>query len=207
MGYAQCERSILFGSAPVDVTLALLRANDQISAEAASTFYGKRIFEINPHHLVPFLEDTTLRRYLIKDIDILETPTFELRFPPQTFALLRDLNELRSFTIKIETTALKEVQTHIVEVGIYKFTDRIDVTVHSEHTITQSFEYVVFTNACEGWERMDMSGLSLWRSHSNTSLHGQRSCLMGRSKKPACNHSLHRLGWHLATEGSSKIAT
>ena len=49
--------------------------------------------------------------------------------------------------MKINPAVFKEVQTHIVEVGIYKLTDRMDVTVYSEHGITQSFGYVVFTNA------------------------------------------------------------
>ena len=77
-----------FDSNSADVTLALLHVNHQISAEAASTFYGKRTFCFAPNQLIPFLEGIVLRQYLIREIEVTESSSFDLRFPPQAFDLL-----------------------------------------------------------------------------------------------------------------------
>lgn len=132
-------RSRPFNSAPTNVTLSLLHVNHQISAEAASIFYGKRTFNSSPERQIPFLEGIALRRHLIKDMEVLETPAFELRFPPQTFDFLQSLDGLRSFTMRIGTDPFQRLQEHLIEAGIYKFTDRMVVVVYSEHRTVLNF--------------------------------------------------------------------
>ena len=150
------RRSIPFDTVPFDVTLALLQVNHQISAEAVSTFYGKRKFCLNPNNLITFLEGIALHRNLIKDIEVLEHRRFELRFPSQTFNVLQTMDALRSFTMRVVTNCLRGLQEHLIEAGIHKVIERMVVTVHSYHGKYLSYkeegqsedteETVVFTN-------------------------------------------------------------
>ena len=127
--------SLPFDSIPFDLILALLRVNHQISAEAASTFYGKRKFYSFPDRLIYFLELIPLHRHLIKDIEVLGYLGLQTRFPPQTFDCLQNLNGLRSLTVRFNGVFSHHLQQHLVEAGIHRLTERIVVTVHSEYGI------------------------------------------------------------------------
>lgn len=132
--------SLPFDRVPFDETLALLHVNHQISAEAVSTFYGKRKFCSSPDRLIPFLEGIASHRHLIKDIEVLEDPVSELWFPPQIFDLLQTLDALRSFTMRIEPCCLPDWQEHLIEAGIHKIVERMVVTVHTHHQKTLFYE-------------------------------------------------------------------
>lgn len=187
--------------------LALLHVNHQISAEAAFTFYGKRVFCSRSKQLLPFLGSIGLRRYLIRDIEVLEAPDGSLRLPPQTFDILQTLSSLRSFTIKIRKTSFKTVQNHLVRIGVYKLTGRMDVNVHSERARDISYyelsgsksigllERVIFTNTSTC-----AKGETEWRSE------GFRCRVSGRVNKELiwvdqknlssqpCDHKNHSSG-------------
>ena len=125
-----------FDSVPFHETLALLHVNHQISAEAVSTFYGKRKFSSNPDQLIPFLKEIAPHRHLIKAIEVFEDPVSPLRFPPQIFDFLQTLDALRSLAMRIETYCLRSLQEHLIEAGIHRVTERMVFTVHSYHEKT-----------------------------------------------------------------------
>ena len=193
-----------FNSAPANVTLSLLHINHQISAEAVSMFPGKRTLNSSPKRLIPFLEGIALCRHLIKDMEVLETPAFELRFPPQTFDFLQSLDGLRSFTMRIGTDPFHRLQEHLIEAGIYKLTDRMVVVVYSEHRTVLNFtkngmfnlEYILFTNnlTCAKGEKEFKSRGFYCKvlSHEGGGIIGVRH-MMNTSCQP-CNHSHHRPG-------------
>ncbi|CAD6593585.1 MAG: hypothetical protein ASARMPRED_007687 [Alectoria sarmentosa] len=199
-----------FDSNSADVTLALLHVNHQISAEAASTFYGKRKFYFGPNQLMPFLKGIVLRRHLIREVEVMETSSFDLRFPPQAFDLLRNLDRLRSFTMIINTKPFEYVHRHLVNAGIYRLTDRLEVTVHSERGITlydkdQSIlphgsEYVVFRNnwtCAKGEREFKSQGF-----HCKGSGRLNEENIWEHESSQPCDHDHHRLGWDIATNGS-----
>ena len=86
------QKSHRFDSFSADVALALLHVNRQVSAEAASVFYGKRTFCIEFSHLILFLQRISLRRHLIKDIQVSDFSSHDKQSCSQTFQLLRTLN-------------------------------------------------------------------------------------------------------------------
>ena len=201
-----------FDSNSADVTLALLHVNHQISAEAASTFYGKRKFYFGPNQLMPFLEGIVLRRHLIREIEVMESSSFDLRFHPQAFNLLRNLDRLRSFTMSINTEPFEYVHRHLVNAGIHRLTDRLEVTVHSERGIRlynkdhgilpHRSEYVVFRNSwtCAKGEREFKS--QGFHCRVSSRLNEENFWEYNNESSQPCGHDHHRLGWDIATNGS-----
>lgn len=108
-----------FDSVPVDMTLALLHLNHQSLAEAAPTVYGRRKFRFGLNQLMQFVKGIAFCGHLIKVIEVLEIPPLGLRFSPQTFHLVQNLQGLRSFAMRINTEFFNQVPEHVVDVGIY----------------------------------------------------------------------------------------
>lgn len=194
-GQGRKRKSSPFENVAADTILALLHVNHQISAEAASTFYGKRIFSVDIQDLTPFIEGIGLRRHLITDINVSDVLEAKLR---------QTLSSLRSFTIKVNRQSLRLVQEYLIGIGVYKMTDRIDVTVHSECAMTLPYgessgsssvrllESVVFTNTWKwakggnGWKseglhcrvKGSVNEKFIWVHHENAS--------------QPCDHNHHR---------------
>lgn len=159
----RCVRG--FENFPTDVVLALLRVNHQISAEATSTFYGKRKFKypfLAGHRTHKFI---ALRGHLIKAFEMYFNPSHMCWNCPQTFDTLQVMDALRSFTIWIAHETPKNILEYLAGSGIYKLVDRMEVTVRSERTIvldrrkygvtTHWEEYVTLTHkwTCEKGKR------------------------------------------------------
>ncbi len=118
-----------FDSCSADATLALLHVNHQISAEAAPVFYGKRTFSSHPRDLASFLTGISLRRHLIKHIELSDFKDI----PRGWFDLLRSLGGLRSLTISVKYGPFEIARGYLVRLGIYELTNCVDVIVRSEH--------------------------------------------------------------------------
>lgn len=203
-----------FKSVLSDVTLALLHVNHQISAEAASTFYGKRTFYSSRRRLIPFLEEVGLHRHLIKDIQLLADLNsqsawnkqlfWEMQFPPQTINFLQTLEGLRSLTIWTKAGLVHRLQQQLFEAGIHRLTERVVVTVHYEYGMVLEFmeegksvtteESVIFKNTltCEkGGKEWESSGFHCRVTH-RIDEGRPRSPPYGDPSQP-CNHGHHRL--------------
>lgn len=203
------RRSYPFDRVPINAILTLLHVNHQISAEAASTFYSQRKFYSAPNPLVPFLKGIALHRHLIKDIEVLQVPGFEMRFSTQIFNFLKTLDGLRSFTMRIDTDSFHRFQEHLIEAGMHKLMDRIVFTVHTEHTTFLDYtkadsygtlmkERIVFTNAltyAKGGKKWKIRGF-----HCRVISRQMVSCVIGAGLQPLhvpsqpCNHDHHRPG-------------
>lgn len=204
-----------FASVRMNAMLALLHANRQISAEAADTFYSQRKFYSAPNQLIPFLEKIGFHRHLIKDIEVLQVPEYELRFPAQTFNFLKSLDGLHSFTMKIHTGSFHRLQEHLVEAGIHKLIDRIVLTVRTEHTSTLHStiasppsilinEGILFTNTLtrekggKEWKSQGVHCQVIDRTAGKVNKEG--TCLVEAPSQP-CNHDHHPPGWYYDTHG------
>ena len=123
-----------FDRFPIDVTLALLHVNRQISAEAALIFYGKRTFYFDPKDVIPFLRRFPHRLDLIKDIEVTEGSFFFLRLYSKIFAVLPTLGGPKSFAISLNlfltiNRPFERVLERLATVGIHNVTDRMNVSV------------------------------------------------------------------------------
>ena len=184
-----------FDSFSADVALALLHVS-------------RRTFHIEFSHLISFLQGISLRRHLIKDIEVSDFSSYDKQSCSQTFSLLQTLDGLRSFTIAINNQPLKLVLEHLVDVGIHDLTDRMDVTLLSELVTCMpsakdgvpktTSEIVVFTNACKC-----AKGEREWKSqevHCWVHLCGLAICDSSRAAQEnlssqVCDHDRHRLIW------------
>ena len=181
-----------------DATLALLHVSHQISTEAAPIFYGKQTFLLDYCEPGPFLNGISLRRHLIKKIEVSWT---ELKSwsTPQILDLLQNMSGLRSFTIRTKIRGTEEVPRYLDGVDLYKFTDCMNVTLYSEskqylyfptgNELTDTYECVVFANVwtCAKGERE-------WKRQRN-------HCWVhmewydGLASAQPCYHDKHREGW------------
>ena len=192
--YAVSRSLYLFDHSVPEITLALLRVNHQLLAEAAPTFYGKRTFRLMSHVLVPFLQGVSRHRHLIKDLQVLETTPL----PSRAFDILPTLAGLRSFTIVLEGQRLREVLKYLLCTGMDQLADTIDVTVRHEREINQIWEDGVPTNSKEKvrftdvWKRADSDnrgsklGVHCWVRHCGTDQNSHPG--------QPCGHDHHRKG-------------
>ena len=123
-----------FDRFPVDVTLALLHVNRQISAEATPIFYGKRAFYSDPKDVITLLRGFSHRLDLIEVIEVTEGSLNFLRTCGKIFAVLPLLEGPQSFAISINTfftrnRPFERVLERLATVGIHNVTDRMNVSV------------------------------------------------------------------------------
>ena len=157
---------------------------------------------------ISFLQGISLRRHLIKDIEVSDFSSYDKQSCSQTFSLLQTLDGLRSFTIAINNQPLKLVLEHLVGVGIHDLTDRMDVTLLSEHVICMpsakdgipktTSEIVVFTNAwkcAKGEREWKSQELHCWVHFSELAICDSSSAAQEKFSSQVCDHDRHRLIW------------
>lgn len=189
-------------------SFALLHVNRQVSAEAAAVFYGRRTFHIEFSHLISFLQGLSLRRHLIKDIEVSDFSSYDKQSCSQTSSLLHTLDGLRSFTIAINNQPLKLVLEHLVGVGIHDLTDRMDVTLLSAHVTCMpstkdgvpktTSEIVVFTNAwkcAKGEREWKSQELHCWVHLCELAICDSSSPAHENLSSQVCDHDRRRLIW------------
>ena len=135
--------------------LGLMLVNHQISAEAATSFYGKFIFRGRPSSqavLSSFIVGIgRFRRNLIKRIE-LDDRSGPLRqsilFEFKILELLSTLENLQKLTIKTSVPRVARLQEALILGGIRKLTGRVDIVVRdtlegrARHPLEHIFSFV-----------------------------------------------------------------